>query len=93
MITKTILTIFSTVIGRIIGVGVANMPGQELHIELNSIISAMLTITQQGVNFLYFIFGDTVMIILPIAIALLILKYTVVPLIQIFRSFFINSNV
>lgn len=63
-----------------------------LSVDVNNFIQAILTITTQAHNFMYFIFGDTLAVVVPITLAMLTTKYLVVPLVQIFRSFFINSN-
>lgn len=52
----------------------------------------LVSFCDQALNFCYFIFGESMFIVLPVAVILLVAKYTVIPLIMIFRSFFINSN-
>lgn len=63
-----------------------------LSVDVNNFIQAILTITTQAHNFMYFIFGDTLAIVVPITLAMLTTKYLVVPAVQIFRSFFIKGN-
>ena len=48
--------------------------------------------SKQALNFCYFICGDTLFTVLPIAVGLLIVKYTVLPLIIVLRSIFIKGN-
>lgn len=92
MILKLILNILGTIISIIINIVNEFFPSNGLHNDLSGIITNLLTITQQGLNFLYFIFGETVALILPTIIILITTKYIAVPIIQIVRSFFINSN-
>lgn len=63
-----------------------------LIVDVNNLIQSILTITTQAHNFMYFIFGNTLAIVVPITLGMLTTKYLVVPIVQIFRSFFIKGN-
>lgn len=92
MILKLLLNIFGTIISTLINIVNGIIPSNGLNNSLNDIITSILSITQQAINFMYLIFGETLFIIVPIVIVLVTVKYTVIPIVQIMRSFFINSN-
>lgn len=66
--------------------------GEDLITNLLAPFEFFVQFIEQGRNCLHLIFGDGMYIILPIAITLLVLRYTLVPIIIIVRSKFINSN-
>lgn len=92
MILKIILMVVTFIASIIINLVTAVIPSNNIHASLGDIITTILTWTDQALNFCYFLFGDTMFIVLPIAITILIAKYIVLPLIVIFRSFFIKGN-
>lgn len=92
MITAYILGLIVLVISTIIKLANTMFQPNTLITDVNNFISTILTITTQAHNFMYFIFGNTLVIVVPITIAMLVTKYTVVPILQIFRSHFSNSN-
>lgn len=92
MILKLLLNLFGTIISVLINMVNGIMPSNGLNNSLGDIITSILSITQQAYNFMYLIFGETLFIIMPIITVLITLKYTVIPIVQIMRSFFINSN-
>lgn len=92
MILKLLLSLVSMIATGIINFVNGMFEQNALITDVNNFITSILTITTQAYNFMYFIFGNTLIIVVPITIGLLTTKYLVVPIIQIFRSFFINSN-
>lgn len=92
MITKLILNFMGTILTILINIVNGILPENSLNGNLGEIITTILSITQQALNFMYFIFGETLAIVVPITIALLAFKYTVAPVVQLIRAFFINST-
>lgn len=92
MILKFIVNIIGMIITAIINIVSIFMPITELGQVITPFITQILSITQQALNFMYLIFGDTIIIITPSLIALLITKYTIVPIIEICRGFFISAS-
>lgn len=92
MILELLLHLVLTLVTSIVN-AVNGLFGQNTLIpDVNNFINAILTICTQAHNFMYFIFGNTLVIVVPVTIALLTTKYLVVPIVQIFRSFFIKGN-
>lgn len=52
----------------------------------------IISICTQANNFLHFMLGDFVVVLVPIAIAILGFKYAIYPIITFIRSIFVNSN-
>lgn len=92
MITKLILNFMGTILTILINIVNGILPENSLNGNLGEIITTILSITQQALNFMYFIFGETLAIVVPITIALLAFKYTIAPVVQLIRAFFINST-
>lgn len=92
MILKIILSVITFIASMIINLVTSIMPNNNIHASLGDIITTILTWTDQALNFCHFLFGDTMFIVLPVAIALLIAKYIALPMIVIFRSFLIKGN-
>lgn len=68
------------------------MPQAEINAYILDIIQAMASIFTQANNFIHFICGDAVEIILPLLIPLLVFQYVVYPIVTFFRSIFVNGN-
>lgn len=92
MILKTLLNIVSFILTGIINVVLNIFPNNDITSHAVDALELVLQWTTQALNFVYFIFGDTIYIVLPIATTILLLKYTVLPIIIIIRSVFIKSN-
>lgn len=92
MIIKFILELVTNIVTGIINIVNSMFTPNTLITDVNDFISSILTIATQAHNFMYFIFGNTLVVVVPITIALLTTKYLVVPIVQIFRSFFIKGN-
>lgn len=60
-------------------------PTVEIGTNLSSRISAILSISTQAINFMHFIIGDTLAIIIPLCFAILTYKYLVLPIIDVLR--------
>lgn len=92
MIIKLLLNIMGTIITIIINIVNTMLPSNGLGNSLSDIITILLTICQQGLNFMYLIFGETFFIIMTFLPGYLAIKFVGVPIIQIIRGFFINST-
>lgn len=92
MVTNTFLGIIRIIMN--IFFGIVNLFLGKIIIvdDLLDIIKEILTVTQQALNFMYLVFGDTLFVVLPFVVLLLTEKYVVLPIVQILRSIFINSN-
>lgn len=92
MVTNTFLGIVRIIMN--IFFGIVNLFLGKIIIvdDLLEIIREILTVTQQALNFMYLLFGDTLFVVLPFVLLLLTEKYVVLPIVQILRSIFINSN-
>lgn len=92
MVTNTFLGIVRIIMN--IFFGIVNLFLGKIIIvdDLLEIIREILTVTQQALNFMYLLFGDTLFVVLPFVLLLLTEKYIVLPIVQILRSIFINSN-
>lgn len=92
MILKAVLNILSVILSGIINMVTGIFPEWNIAQTGTELLTTLFEWTTQALNFVNFIFGDTVFILLPIATALLVLKYTIIPIVIILRSIFINSN-
>lgn len=52
----------------------------------------IITITTQANNFIHFIVGDFIIVLVPAVIGLLGFKYVMYPIITLIRSVFVNGN-
>lgn len=92
MILRLLLNIFGILIQIILNIVTEILPSNGLGGNLATIITTILSFTQQALNFAYLIFGDTLFLVMPIVTMLLFEKYVALPVIILVRSFFINSN-
>lgn len=92
MILKFILTIFSWIGTFIVNIITGLLPDSGISGQLQDIIVSMFTWTQQALNFMYLLFGETLFFVVPIATFILTTKYIGLPIIVLIRSFFVNSN-
>lgn len=92
MILKFILYFFTGIIEVIMYVVGQYMPTINIATQLFQYITQILSITQQALNFMYLILGDTLFLVMPLIISLLTFKYIAYPILQVIRSLIINSN-
>lgn len=92
MILKLILDIIMFIGQLIIGLVASMLPTGDLSGAIETSLDVIMLATSQALNFCYFIFGDTMFVVLPIATAVLLAKHVAIPLVVIFRSFFIKGN-
>lgn len=62
-----------------------NSPEVNIGTNLSSRIAEILAISQQAINFMHFIIGDTLAIIIPLSLAILTYKYLILPVIDVLR--------
>lgn len=60
-------------------------PAYEVTEQIIQNVGAIMTVASQGINFVYFMVGDTLPILIPILIATLIFKYLVYPIVDFVR--------
>lgn len=92
MLLKAVLNILSVILSGIINMVTGIFPDWNIAEAGTQLLATLFEWTSQALNFVNFIFGDTIFVVLPIATALLVLKYTIIPIVIILRSIFINSN-
>lgn len=62
-----------------------NSPVVNIGTNLSSRIAEILAISQQAINFMHFIIGDTLVVIIPLSLAILTYKYLILPVIDVLR--------
>lgn len=95
MILKTLLNLFAILTGNVIYLTTSAITGNVANISATgiSLLGGILSICQQGVNFCYFLLGDSIYVVLPISVAIILFKYTIAPLIILIRTIFIKGNI
>lgn len=68
------------------------MPQADINNYIVDIVNAMASIMSQANNFIHFICGDVIEIIMPLLIPLLFFQYIVYPIFTFIRSIFVNGN-
>ena len=92
MILETFINILIGIIKVIFGIVRAVISPIEAPIQLLVMLAKIISICTQANNFIHFIVGDFVVVLVPLTIALLGIKYTIYPVVQFMRSFVSNSN-
>lgn len=92
MIIKIIIQGLITIASFLLSTFMGAMPQADINNYLIDIIKSMAQVFSQGNNFIHFIAGDAVNIILPLLIPLLIYQYIMYPTFTFIRSIFINGN-
>lgn len=92
MITQTIIDLITNIATTILSWLASVTPEIDIMTYMLEFISKIMTITTQANNFIHFMLGDFVVVLLPGTIGLLIYKYAVYPIITFIRSFFVNGN-
>lgn len=85
MILALILQIITKFISTIMNIISSLFPSVEFTSEIVTGTQAILEISTQALNFVHFIVGDALVIIIPVAGALLAYKYLVYPIIDVIR--------
>lgn len=92
MIVKFILNIVIWIIGFIVQISMPYVNSIQMIQYITRFLNFMFEFFQQGLNFLYLIFGDMIYIIAPSIISLLTFKYLVFPIVVIIRRIFIKGG-
>ena len=93
MILKSILQIITFALSGILNVVGDILPGANLEQVGQTALSIVLEFSTQALNFCYFMVGDTLFLLLPLALGLLFTKIVVLPIVIILRSIFIKGNI
>lgn len=88
MLIQGLVTVASFMLSSFMGA----MPQADINSYLIDIVTSMATIFTQANNFIHFIAGDAVNIILPLLVPLLTYQYIVYPIFTFIRSIFVNGN-
>lgn len=78
---QTIMNFLSIVINFIAN----NTPMIDVGTNLTGRISEILAISTQALNFVHFIVGDTLVIIIPLSLTIITYKYLILPVIDVLR--------
>ncbi len=92
MIIKLMLNTLGVILTIIINIVNSIMPTNNLNNSLGDIITTILSVTQQALNFMYLIFGETLGLVVPVALILIGIKFTIAPIAQLARAFWINTS-
>lgn len=92
MITETIINFFTFIAQGIINMITEVIPTVDLAVNMAYFTGKIITICTQARNFLYFLLGDFMTVLILPTIVLLVYKYTAYPILVFIRSIFVNGN-
>lgn len=92
MILETIINIVVEILKAIINIIMAIFPQINLTTYMVEYTTKIISICTQANNFIHFLLGDFVVVLVPLTLSLLLYKYTVYPIIVLIRSVFVNGN-
>lgn len=85
MILDIFIHLILMVLSPILGFITSAIPTLDLLETLLNTTEAIINISQQGMNFVHFIVGDSIVIILPATLTMLAYKYLIFPIIDFAR--------
>lgn len=85
MILKFIINILINITFAIFSLITAIFPSSD--IDISTLITTLLSVTSQATNFMHFLFGDWLFVILPYLTLLLFAKFVILPMFSFFRGF------
>lgn len=86
MILNIFISLILMVLNPILGLITSVIPTIDLLETLITTTETILNISQQGMNFVHFIVGDSIVIILPATLLMLTYKYLIFPIIDFARK-------
>lgn len=92
MILQIVIDIVMGIAETLINIIMAVFPEINLATHMIEYTTKIISVCGQANNFIHFMLGDIVVVLVPLTISLLAWKYLVYPIIVFIRSIFVNGN-